>query len=54
MSKTIIGLLTVLLSQFVPVQELQTVLEAIGIIIAWYGRYAVGDISVLGIRKSVE
>lgn len=51
MSKTIIGLLTLIFSQFVPVEELQVVLEAIGIILAWYGRYKVGDISLMGLRK---
>ena len=51
MSSTIIGLLTLIGSQFVPVEELQKVLEAIGIIIAWYGRYRLGDISLMGLRK---
>lgn len=53
MSKTILGLITVVLAQFVPVEELNTVLEAIGVLIAWYGRYAIGDISLLGTRKDV-
>lgn len=53
MSKTIIGLLTIILSQFVPMEELQTVLEAVGILLAWYGRYAHGDISLMGIKKDV-
>lgn len=51
MSKTIIGLITVVLAQFVPVEELNTVLEALGILIIWYGRYAVGDISIFGTKK---
>lgn len=51
MSKTIIGLVTVVLAQFVPVEELYTVLEAVGILLAWYGRYQLGDISLLGVRK---
>jgi len=51
MSKTILGLITVVLAQFVPVEELNTVLEAVGILLAWYGRYAVGDISIFGARK---
>ena len=53
MSKTIIGLITILLAQFVPVEELNLVLEAIGVLIAWYGRYSIGDISLLGTRKDV-
>lgn len=51
MSKTIISLLTLVFSQFVPVEELQAVLEAIAILIIWYSRYSVGDISPLGFRK---
>jgi len=51
MSKTILGLITIVLAQFVPVEELNTVLEAVGILLAWYGRYQLGDISPLGLRK---
>lgn len=52
MSKTILGLLTIILSQFIPIEELQVVLEALGIILAWYGRLtASGDISIFGFKK---
>lgn len=50
-SVTITGLLLILLSQFAPVEEVEVVLEAIGIIIAWYGRVRIGDIKVWGVRK---
>jgi len=51
MSATIIGLLTLIGAQFVPVEEIEKVIEAIGILLAWYGRYRIGDITILGIRK---
>ena len=52
MSKTIIGLLTVVLSQFVPVEELEVVLQALGILLAWYGRVqAVENITWYGMKK---
>ncbi len=53
MSVTIIGLLVAIVSQFFPVEEVQTVAEAIGIIIAWFGRYRLGDLTLLGFRKEV-
>jgi len=53
MSQTIIGLILLVGSQFVPVEELQKVLEAAGIVLAWYGRYRLGDISIFGTRKDV-
>lgn len=52
MSTTIIGLVVLVLSQFVPVEEVEKVMEAVGIIIAWYGRVRLGDISLWGVRKS--
>lgn len=51
MSITITGLIILLVSQFVPAEEVETVMEAVGIIIAWYGRYRLGDISIFGSRK---
>ena len=52
MSKTILGLITIIAAQFVPVEELETVIEAIGIIVAWYGRFtAVDSINIFGIKK---
>lgn len=50
-SMTISGIVMLLAAQFVPVDELEVVMEAVGIILAWYGRYRVGDITLLGIRK---
>ena len=51
MSKTIIGIVTLLLAQFVPTEEVSIVMEAVGIIITWYGRFALGDITWWGKRK---
>jgi hypothetical protein len=51
MSKTIIGLITVVLAQFVPAEEVSIVMEAVGIMLAWYARYTIGDITLLGKRK---
>lgn len=51
MSITISGLILLVGSQFVPGEELKTVLEAVGIIIAWVGRYRIGDISIFGTKK---
>lgn len=52
MSKTITGLLLIIAAQFLPMEEVELVLEAIGVIVAWYGRYvAVDKINLLGIKK---
>lgn len=51
MSTTIIGLLIIIASQFVPTEEVETVATAIGIIISWWGRLRLGDINLLGLRK---
>lgn len=51
MSLTITGLIVLIVSQFVPAEEVQTVIEAIGIIIAWYGRIRLADITWFGSRK---
>ena len=51
MSLTIIGLITLILSQFVPMEEVQTVMEALGILMSWWGRIRLGDINPLGLRK---
>jgi len=51
MSKTIISLITLVLSQFVPVEELQVVLEALAILVIWYSRVSAGDINLFGLRK---
>jgi hypothetical protein len=50
MSLTITGLVVLIASQFVPAEEVQLVLEAVGVIVAWYGRWRLGDISVVGLR----
>jgi len=50
-SLTITGLLTLILSQIVPVEELEVVLEAAGILMTWYGRYRAGGINVFGVKK---
>lgn len=51
MSVTITGLALAILSQFIPMEEAQTIASALGIIIAWYGRYRIGDITWFGTRK---
>lgn len=51
MSLTISGLLVIILSQFVPSEEVETVMEAIGIIMSWYGRIRLADLDVFGFRK---
>jgi len=51
MSLTIAGLIVTLASQFIPADEVQTVMEAAGILVAWWGRYRIGDIFLFGTRK---
>lgn len=51
MSKTILSLITLIASQFVPMEELQIVLEALSILVIWYSRFSAGDISIFGVRK---
>lgn len=51
MSLTIIGILTLILSQFVPVEEVEVVMEAVGVLLTWYGRYRLADINWFGKRK---
>lgn len=51
MSVTIIGLLIAVLSQFIPAEEAQTIATAIGLLISYWGRLRVGDITWLGTRK---
>ncbi len=53
MSKTIAGIVTVLLAQFMTVEEVNTILTAIGIVLSYYGRYSIGDITWYGTRKEV-
>lgn len=50
MSKTIAGLIIAILSQFVPAEEVQTVVLAIGITLTWWTRFSRGDINVFGKR----
>ena len=47
-SLTITGLIILIASQFVPAEEIETVMEAVGIIVAWYGRFRAGGIDILG------
>ena len=51
MSKTITGVLAILLAQFMSVEEINTIMTAIGIVLAYYGRYSLGDITWYGTRK---
>lgn len=51
-SVTIVGILAIVLSNFFPEGEVQTLIEAIGVIIAWYGRIRRGDINLLGVKNS--
>jgi len=52
---TITGIIVMIASQFAPEMEVQsveveTILAAIGIIVAWVGRFRQGDISIVGIK----
>ena len=54
-SMTITGIIVMILSQFAPEMEVQsveveTILAAIGIIVAWYGRWRQGDVSIVGVK----
>jgi len=54
-SMTIVGVIVMIASQFAPEMEVQsveveTILAAIGIIVAWVGRFRQGDISIVGIK----
>lgn len=51
MSLTISGLIIIILSQFVPAEEVETVMEAVGILMSWYGRIRLDDLTWLGLRK---
>ena len=51
MSKTITGVLAILLAQFMSVEEINTIMTAVGIVLAYYGRYSLGDITWYGTRK---
>lgn len=51
MSLTILSLLPIVLAEFVPAEELAVVLQAVGILGVWYGRYRIGDILPWGTRK---
>ena len=51
MSLTISGLIIIILSQFVPTEEVETVMEAVGIIVSWYGRIRLADVDLFGFRK---
>ena len=51
MSLTITGLIIAVLSQFIPVEEAQTIATALGLIIAYAGRIRIGDITWFGTRK---
>lgn len=48
---TITGLVILLGSNFVPAEQIETVIQAIGIILAWYGRWRQKDINILGVKK---
>ena len=51
MSITITGLIIIVLSQFVPAEEVETVMEAVGILMSWYGRDRLADVDLCGFRK---
>jgi hypothetical protein len=54
-SMTFVGILTVVLSQFIPADvagELATdIMLVVGLVISWIGRYRVGDLTLYGTRK---
>lgn len=55
MSLTITGLLTTVLAIWFPIEEVSKLLDAsltiAGILLAWYGRIRIGDITWYGVRK---
>lgn len=51
MSVTIAGLIIAVLSQFIPVEEAQTIATAIGLLMSYWGRYRMGDLTWYGTRK---
>ena len=51
MSLTISGLIIVILSQFIPAEEAQTIATAIGLLFSYWGRIRVGDLTWYGARK---
>jgi hypothetical protein len=55
MSLTITGIITMLLSQVLPVEEVGPVVDAFALIITtgiiWYGRYRQGDITWYGTKR---
>ncbi len=55
MSLTITGLLVFLLAKIIPIEQasafVDTAIQLIGIAIAYYARYRVGDITIFGLRK---
>jgi hypothetical protein len=63
MSKTIAGLIVTILGMFGVAQIasdteitrlIDLLMQAGGIVMAWYGRYRVGDINAMGKRKVAE
>jgi len=55
MSVTITGIIITIFSQFLPAEEVGILVNAvvtiIGILLAWWGRYRIGDITWYGARK---
>ena len=55
MSLTFTGIITMILSQWLPLEEVSPFIDAVALIvttgIAWYGRYRLGDITWYGARK---
>lgn len=55
MSLTITGLITLVLSQFLPLEEVSPFVDSAALIITtlviWYGRYRQGDINWFGGKK---
>ena len=55
MSITITGIVTMLLAQVLPLEEVNPFVDAVALIVTtltiWYGRYRIGDITWWGGRK---
>ena len=55
MSVTITGIIVFLLAKVIPLEQasqfVDTAIQLIGIALAWYGRYRIGDITWYGTRK---
>ena len=50
-SLAISGLIVIILGEFFPIEEVQLLIQAVGILMSWIGRIRIGDVTLLGTRK---